>query len=313
MLPVQPVVKQSVVGVLLELLLLHPERRLDLLKGFHEVVSANPEVLDVNRLGHVVDIDLPVHRVGGGADHKAPDLRPAEVFGPLRKLFQIDVGLQVTCFADLHCVNLEDLQPALLVRKTNLDQNLEAARPQQGLVQEVLAVGHPNQQHVVQGLHSVDLGQKLIHHTVRDSCAIPGAATGLADGVNLVENDQVQLTFVALLLHFSLRIFEEVPNVLLGLADVLVQDLRSIHNLWLFALQHLSDLPCHQSLPRAGRSVQQDTFDMFQAHLSDDRGGKEPRREGPAEDRRELLVEPTDAELLEVKVLLKELCGTRGR
>ena len=47
-------------------------------------------------------------------------------------------------------------------------------------------------QDVVELLHAVDLGQQLVDHRVVDPCAARHAAALLADGVDLVEDDDVQ-------------------------------------------------------------------------------------------------------------------------
>ena len=46
-------------------------------------MTADLDVVFINRLGQVVDIHLAVEGEGGGALHQALNLRPAEVLGPL--------------------------------------------------------------------------------------------------------------------------------------------------------------------------------------------------------------------------------------
>jgi len=57
----------------------------------------------------------------------------------------------------------------------------------------------------------------------------------LADRVDLVEDDDMQIALVAALLILSLRVREEQPDVLLALAHVLVEHLGTVDDLRLLA------------------------------------------------------------------------------
>ena len=59
--------------------------------------------------------------------------------------------------------------------------------------------------------------------------------------------------------HLLLSIGEELADVLLALADKLVQDLRAVDDLGLARVEHLADLPRHERLAGAGRSVEEQT------------------------------------------------------
>ena len=55
-------------------------------------------------------------------------------------------------------VNVEYLLATSLVGKFNFNVNLKSAWPKDGLIQEILSVGHANQQYVVQSINSIDVG-----------------------------------------------------------------------------------------------------------------------------------------------------------
>jgi hypothetical protein len=63
-------------------------------------------------------------------------------------------------------VNQENGLAARLVGQANLHVHLQAAWPQQRLINQVLPVGHTNQQDVVQGVHTIDLGQQLVDNGI---------------------------------------------------------------------------------------------------------------------------------------------------
>ena len=55
-------------------------------------------------------------------------------------------------------MNVEYLLATSLVGKFNLNVNLKSAWSKDGLIQEILSVGHANQQYVVQSINSIDVG-----------------------------------------------------------------------------------------------------------------------------------------------------------
>lgn len=69
-------------------------------------------------------------------------------------------------------------------------------------------VGHADEQDVVQGIHAVDLGEQLVDHSVMHAAAAGHAAALLADGIDLIKDDDVQLGAVAPLRLLCLRILQ---------------------------------------------------------------------------------------------------------
>ena len=159
------------------------------------------------------------------------DLGAAEVLGLAGELGQRDVGGHAVGGAHVARVDRQDLLAPRLVGQRDLDLHLEAAGAEQRLVDHVFAVRHPDDQDVVEGIDAVDLGEQLVDHRVVDAGAVLVRAALLADAVDLVEDDDVQVGVVAALGHLGLGVGEERAHVLLRLADVLRQHLGAVDDL----------------------------------------------------------------------------------
>ncbi len=120
----------------------------------------------------------------------------------------------------------EDVLGGLGIGPLNLDLDVEPARPQDRRVDHVLPVRRADHDHVLQALDAVDLTEQLRHDRVLDVAGHAGAA-GAEDRVHLVEehDDHDDRHALAGLLPGPL---EHQPDVPLGLADVLVQQLGSL-------------------------------------------------------------------------------------
>mmetsp|Transcript_11995 Transcript_11995/g.34660 ORF Transcript_11995/g.34660 Transcript_11995/m.34660 type:complete len:323 (+) Transcript_11995:1105-2073(+) len=185
--------------------------------------------------------------------------------------------------------------------------DLQAARTQQGIVDHVLPIRHSDQQDVVQGIHTVDLGKQLIDDGVGHARSIADAATLLADGIHLVHDDDVQHAVVAGLHLLLLGLSEQLSDFLFGRADVLAQDLGTVDNLRLPRVQGLSDLPCNQRLSAAGWSVEQHSANVVDSHLLDDVRWPDARGKSASEDLVELGIQTSDAQLFKVEVADEEV------
>ena len=60
-------------------------------------------------------------------------------------------------------MHLEDLEAALDIRGVHLDLPVEAARTDEGLVQNVGTVGGSKNNHAVVALEAIHLSQELVH------------------------------------------------------------------------------------------------------------------------------------------------------
>ena len=80
------------------------------------------------------------------------------------------------------------------VRELELELHLEAARAQQGFVNQILAIRHPEQKHIVEWRHAVQQTQELVdQRVVHESGALVGVTARTADGVELIKDDDVQV------------------------------------------------------------------------------------------------------------------------
>jgi hypothetical protein len=87
-------------------------------------------------------------------------------------------------------VDGEDGHPLLLVGQRDLHRPVEAARPQQGRVEDLGPVGRSHDHHVGTWLESIHVGQELVEGllalVVR---AEPTGATAASDGIDLIDED----------------------------------------------------------------------------------------------------------------------------
>src|SRR5688572_15709127 len=168
----------------------------------------------VGDLQEAVLLAQAVHRLDGREDHRVDGgLRVPAV---LLRLGRRDGDLR-------RHVLLEDVIGRLLVRPLDLDLHVQAAGPQDGRVDQILPVGGADHDDVLQSLDAVDLGQQLRHDRRLDVGRDAGAARA-EQGVHLVEKDDDRDIFVGLLFGFD----EDLPDLALGLADVLVQQLGAL-------------------------------------------------------------------------------------
>lgn len=136
--------------------------------------------------------------------------------------------------------------------------------------------------------------------------------TLLADGVELIHDNYVQLRLVTLLGELLLGVGKEVADILLGLANVRVEDLGARHDFRLLCVEELADFACDERLAGAGRAVEDEAADHLHIVHFDELGGEEPRHEGAAEDAGELAVTAPDADELDVQgdlVVRVRVCG----
>ena len=119
-------------------------------------------------------------------------------------------------------VDAEDLPGGRRVRPVDPDLHVEAARSEDGRVDQVLTVGGTDDHDVLERLDPVELGEELGHDGRLDVGADAGAS-GAEQGVHLVEENDDRHAFVRLLLGP----LEDQANLTLGLADPLVEELGS--------------------------------------------------------------------------------------
>src|SRR5438876_6730854 len=152
-----------------------------------------------------------VHGLHGPGDH---DLDRRAHLSPLLRLGDRDVRGEVL---------LEDVGGGAAVGPLDLDLHDEPARAKDRRVDEIMPVRGSDDEDVLETLDDVDLGEELGNdrglHVGRD----PGAARA-EEGVHLVEEDDDRDVLVRLLLG----LLEDLADLPLGLADVLVEELGAL-------------------------------------------------------------------------------------
>jgi len=104
------------------------------------------------------------------------------------------------------------------------------------------------------------LREKLVDNCVTYASPIIGAPTLLEDGIQLIKDDDMKATLIALLLVFLLSVSEELANVLFRSTDELAQDLRAVDDFRFSCIEHLSDLSGDEGFTRSWRSMKNDTW-----------------------------------------------------
>src|SRR2546422_7161494 len=163
----------------------------------------------VGDLEEAVLLAETVHRLHGGRDHGGDgggDGAAADL-----GLRERDVGGEVLG---------EDVGGGAAVGALDLDLHVEPAGAQDGRVDEVLAVGGADDDDVFEALDPVDLGEQLGHDGGLDVGGDAGAA-GTEEGVHFVEEDDDGHVLGGLFLGLE----EDLADLALGLADVLVEEL----------------------------------------------------------------------------------------
>lgn len=73
-----------------------------------------------------------------------------------------------------------------------MSTNLKTARSEEGLVNHISPIGHTDDEDIVELVDAVDFGEQLVNDGVVNARVAPDRTSSLADGVHLVENDNVQ-------------------------------------------------------------------------------------------------------------------------
>ena len=165
------------------------------------------------RRGRPAEIDAAQrHALGFVAEMAQPRARIA--VGRRRQL--VDDGVQLAFLLEGGAAEMEaqDLAPRLGIGQRHRDVHAEAAGPQDRRIDEVDAVGRPDDDDARQLFHAVEFGEQLIDHPVGGHRAAVLAADR-GDGVELVEEDDGGTTIEGLAESDAVIrawILEEVPQ-----------------------------------------------------------------------------------------------------
>ena len=293
------------------------QHRLDgvLLGPVHDVLDHRPgvEILEVHDflvtigigdLQEPVVVDLGIHPVDDLLDHRLDG--QGTVAGELVEVIGVDRQV-------LGQILREDVLRGFGVGAFDLDLHVQAARPQDGRVDHVLAVGGADHDDVLQALDAVDLAQQLRNHGGLHIGAHAGAA-GPEDGVHLVEEDDHGRALGRLLpgaledqpdvpLGFTHELVEQfgtldVEEVTLGFPGVLAPQFGHLLG------QRIRDGLGDQRLTAAGRTVEQHTLGRTQRVFAVEVLVQERQLHGIA-DLLDLAGQTTDIAVADVGDLLK--------
>ena len=134
------------------------------------------------------------HRPQGGLVHQVGQVRAHAPGGGQGDLLQVHVLGQL----DLPGVDLKGGHAPGQVGPVNGDAPVKAAGPQQGLVQHLGPVGSAQDDHALAGVKAVQLGQQLVQGLLPLVVAAHAVVPGLADGVDLVDEDDAGGHFAGL-------------------------------------------------------------------------------------------------------------------
>lgn len=63
-------------------------------------------------------------------------------------------------------MDLKDLLSSIFIRNADFDMNLQSSGSENCLIKQVFSISHANYDYIVQGLDTVQIGEKLIHYSI---------------------------------------------------------------------------------------------------------------------------------------------------
>ena len=156
--------------------------------------------------------------------------------------------------------------PSGRVGQMHLDMHLEPARPEDRLIEQILAIGHADDHDVVERLHSVDVCQELVYHLVAHLRPhSPVHAPLLAYRVDLVKNYYVKRAAVAQFLLICASLSKQLSNIFLRLSHKFAENLGPVDNLQVFDAESAGQLSGDECLACSWGSIKEDSFDVLNA------------------------------------------------
>ena len=218
---------------------------------FHLAGHGSPAVLQRFReigCGDVLHIATdPLERIEAGTAHHVLQIGPCEAFGLPGDISQADVA----CQRHAGGMDAEDLLATCLVRRADIDQFVEAARPQQGRIHQRRAIGRPDHYHRLQFFQPVHFGKDRIDHAAGDLWLALPAAASRHETVDLVDEYNAG--------RHGTRTLEHLGDLLLAFAVPFGQKVARLHR-----YEVRFGFLCHgfgkQGLARARRTVEQETL-----------------------------------------------------
>ena len=162
-----------------------------------------------------------------GAFHYSFQFSPRVIFSHLCKFIQVDRVIQKSILFHEFCMDLKHLNSAAFIGDVDLDMNLQSSWSEHCLIDQIFSVGDADDKDVVEGVDAVDAGEQLVDDEIVDSVACLRSSF-LADGVNLVEDDTVQLTFRAFLLLLLSGVLEKLSYLFFAFAYKFIENFRPV-------------------------------------------------------------------------------------
>ena len=130
------------------------------------------------------------------------EFRAAQPFGQDGELGQVNTRGQRLALG----MDSQNLQSAVHVRIGDLDDLIEATGTEKGLVDRVRPISRGQDEHALEGLHTVHLSQELGHHAVRER-RIRGLASPRSNRIDLIKEDDAGSGLACLSEHLPDRLF----------------------------------------------------------------------------------------------------------
>mmetsp|Transcript_107586 Transcript_107586/g.269886 ORF Transcript_107586/g.269886 Transcript_107586/m.269886 type:complete len:307 (+) Transcript_107586:119-1039(+) len=157
----------------------------------------------------------------------------------------------IRCNRGLLQCGLEDALPGRKIRQRDVDELIQAARPQQSLIEELRPIGRANEEHILLHTYTINLCQELVHHPIPSTTGItPSGATGRANGIQLVEEQHAWCRGAGFV--------ENLANIRLRLTKPHCKQLWTLDTDEVGRTFTRNSL-CKQSLPTTRRAIEQDT------------------------------------------------------
>ncbi len=163
-------------------------------------------------------------------------------------------------------MNVQNFKSASLVNNTNLNVHLKSAWPQNGFVQEIFSIGDTYDKDVVELIDSIYTGEQLVQN-VRINLVGTVTAPFFAEGIDFIENNTVQLTFLSSLILVFLSSLEQLSDIFFTDSMLIAHDFGSVHYLRL-NLEDFTDLSSNERFACAWGSMEKDALDVFESEMS---------------------------------------------
>src|SRR5207253_2920297 len=207
-------------------------------------------------VGHRHDLAVLSDREHPGLGAHRMDVGPRRALASAREDAVVDVRRD----AHLPRVDLEDRHAGLVARDRDLDDPIEAARAQEGFVEDVRPVRGPDDLHFPEGVEAIEFREQL-HERPLD---LPVA--GRRD-LEALRPDRIELVDEHDGGGFLAGELEEFPHEPCALADVLLDQFRPDESDER-RLRTVGDRFREERLPRAGRADQEDSFRRLDPDLA---------------------------------------------